>query len=96
MGFHITRYKPQIARYTMLSHKKETPNPDRYIHLITLFINSIIHLALSYFNIYRYKTLYRSKFRIKTDGINSLSYERLDLIYKKLFTWVLVDLKPPN
>lgn len=71
-GYRITRYKPNIARYTMLTHNKETPNPERY------------------------KTLYRAKFRIKTDGINSLNYDRLDLIYKKLYTWILVDLKPPN
>lgn len=25
----ITRYSPDIARYTMLKHKKDTPNPDR-------------------------------------------------------------------
>ena len=72
MNYRITRYPPEIARYTMLTHKKETPNPDRY------------------------KTLYRSKFRMKTDGINSLVYERKDLVYKKLYTWILADLKPPK
>lgn len=28
-GYRIVRYKPHIARYTMLRHKKETPNPER-------------------------------------------------------------------
>ena len=28
-GFKITRYSPAIARYYMLSHKKDSPNPDR-------------------------------------------------------------------
>lgn len=44
----------------------------------------------------RYKTLYRSKFRMKTDGINSLNYERKDMLYKKLYTWILADLRPPS
>ena len=26
----ISRYPPSIARYTMLSHKKAKPNPNRY------------------------------------------------------------------
>uniref|UniRef100_A0A182FU03 Galactosyltransferase N-terminal domain-containing protein n=1 Tax=Anopheles albimanus TaxID=7167 RepID=A0A182FU03_ANOAL len=29
-GFHIIRYPANIARYHMLSHKKETPNPERH------------------------------------------------------------------
>jgi len=28
--FLISRYPPSIARYTMLSHKKARPNPNRY------------------------------------------------------------------
>lgn len=29
MGYHIARYPVNIARYTMLTHKKEKPNPKR-------------------------------------------------------------------
>ncbi|KAF2359748.1 Galactosyltransferase N-terminal [Trinorchestia longiramus] len=29
-GLYISRYPANIARYTMLSHKKEDPNPQRY------------------------------------------------------------------
>lgn len=32
-GYKIARYPAKIARYTMLTHKKETPNPERYICL---------------------------------------------------------------
>lgn len=28
-GYHIERYPIDIAKYTMLSHEKEHPNPDR-------------------------------------------------------------------
>ncbi|XP_055694316.1 beta-1,4-N-acetylgalactosaminyltransferase bre-4 isoform X2 [Lutzomyia longipalpis] len=35
MGFHIARYPINIARYTMLTHKKEKANPKRYEKLVT-------------------------------------------------------------
>ncbi|XP_058459069.1 beta-1,4-N-acetylgalactosaminyltransferase bre-4 [Malaya genurostris] len=35
VGFHIARYPINIARYTMLSHKKEKANPKRYEKLST-------------------------------------------------------------
>lgn len=41
----------------------------------------------------RYKLLYKGKLRYKKDGINSVNYERLDIVFKKLYTWILVDLK---
>uniref|UniRef100_A0A1E1XG56 Beta-1,4-N-acetylgalactosaminyltransferase n=1 Tax=Amblyomma aureolatum TaxID=187763 RepID=A0A1E1XG56_9ACAR len=41
----------------------------------------------------RYKLLYKGKLRYKKDGINSVHYERLDIVFKKLYTWILVDLK---
>uniref|UniRef100_A0A182SGI5 Uncharacterized protein n=1 Tax=Anopheles maculatus TaxID=74869 RepID=A0A182SGI5_9DIPT len=31
VGFHIARYPVNIARYTMLNHKKEKANPKRYV-----------------------------------------------------------------
>lgn len=34
-GTTICRFEPKISRYTMLSHKKETPNEDRYYYLST-------------------------------------------------------------
>lgn len=30
MGYHISRYPMNIARYTMLNHPKAKPNPKRY------------------------------------------------------------------
>ncbi|CAN8017660.1 unnamed protein product [Ixodes persulcatus] len=44
----------------------------------------------------RYKLLFKGKTRYKTDGINSVDYERKDLVLKKLYTWVLADLKAPK
>ncbi|GBN31734.1 Beta-1,4-N-acetylgalactosaminyltransferase bre-4 [Araneus ventricosus] len=69
-GLKITRYSPKIARYTMLKHKKDDPNPDRY------------------------NKLYKGKYRFKKDGLSNLKYSRLDLVLKKLYTWVLVEIEP--
>lgn len=41
----------------------------------------------------RYKLLYKGKLRYRKDGINSVNYERLDIVFKKLYTWILADLK---
>ncbi|CRK89216.1 CLUMA_CG002975, isoform A [Clunio marinus] len=35
VGYHIARYPVNIARYTMLTHKKEKANPKRYEKLVT-------------------------------------------------------------
>ncbi|XP_037048101.1 beta-1,4-N-acetylgalactosaminyltransferase bre-4-like isoform X2 [Bradysia coprophila] len=35
VGFHIARYPINIARYTMLNHRKEKANPKRYEKLVT-------------------------------------------------------------
>jgi hypothetical protein len=66
-GFRISRYPSDIARYKMLKHKKDVPNPDRY------------------------KKLYKGRQRFKTDGLSNLNYKRVDLVFKKLYTWLLVD-----
>lgn len=34
-GYHIARYPVNIARYTMLYHKKEKANPKRYENLVS-------------------------------------------------------------
>ncbi|XP_070390101.1 beta-1,4-N-acetylgalactosaminyltransferase bre-4-like isoform X2 [Dermacentor albipictus] len=34
--------------------------------------------------------------RVTTDGLNSLKYRRLDMAFKKLYTWILVDLREPE
>jgi len=40
----------------------------------------------------RFKFLYSGAKRIAKDGYNSLKYRRVDLVLKKLYTWILVDL----
>lgn len=69
-GLKISRYSPKIARYTMLKHKKDEPNPERY------------------------NKLYKGKYRYKKDGLSNLKYNLLDLVLKKLYTWVLVEIEP--
>ncbi|XP_076050328.1 beta-1,4-galactosyltransferase 1-like isoform X2 [Oratosquilla oratoria] len=69
-GFFISRYPANIARYVMLSHKKNEPNPKRYAYL------------------------YEGKKRFKSDGLNSVKYHVLDIQFRRLYTWVYVDLLP--
>jgi hypothetical protein len=40
----------------------------------------------------RFKYLYSGAKRIDKDGYNSLKYKRQDLVLKRLYTWILVDL----
>ncbi|CAN7938793.1 unnamed protein product [Ixodes hexagonus] len=44
----------------------------------------------------RFKLLSNALSRYKTDGLNSVKYERRRLVQKKLYTWILADLKPPK
>lgn len=44
----------------------------------------------------RFENLYNGPKRIKTDGLNSLQYRRLEVRLSKLFTWVLVELTRPT
>jgi len=30
-GFKISRYRPEIARYHMITHRKDVANPERYV-----------------------------------------------------------------
>lgn len=62
------RYPQPIAKYTMLTHKKEVPSPQRF-----QFLNNGFK-------------------RFKTDGINNIKYELVDLQLKKLFTLVQVKI----
>lgn len=71
-GYKISRYQASIARYKMMKHAKEKPNPDRY------------------------NKLYKGKLRYKTDGINSLKYDVKDILLKRLYTWINVELKMPQ
>jgi len=67
-GYKISRYRSQVARYYMLKHKKDTPNPDRY------------------------KKLYKGRQRFKSDGLSNLQYKVAKREFRKLYTWLLIDL----
>lgn len=67
-NYSIARYDLQIARYTMLKHKKAEPSPDR----------------LAKYN--------SGPLRLKTDGLNSVLYDVLEITLKKLYTRILVDI----
>ncbi|XP_066993543.2 beta-1,4-N-acetylgalactosaminyltransferase bre-4 [Anabrus simplex] len=71
-GFHISRYPANIARYKMLTHRKQKANPKRYEFLNT------------------------GRKRFKSDGINSLRYERKDLKLFHTYTLLLVELAVPS
>ncbi|XP_077510586.1 beta-1,4-N-acetylgalactosaminyltransferase bre-4-like isoform X3 [Amblyomma americanum] len=42
---------------------------------------------------HRLRILAKWKDRYKKDGLNSVKYKRLDIQFKKLYTWILVDLR---
>ncbi|EEC01356.1 beta-1,4-galactosyltransferase, putative, partial [Ixodes scapularis] len=43
----------------------------------------------------RFRLLSGARSRYRRDGLNSVKYERKKLVLKKLYTWILVDLKAP-
>lgn len=43
----------------------------------------------------RFKKLYNGWRRFKTDGINNIHYDIVDLVFKKLYTWISVELYAP-
>ena len=43
----------------------------------------------------RFVKLYSGQKRYKTDGINNVKYRVVDRVYKKLYTWLLVDVGSP-
>ncbi|CAN8017761.1 unnamed protein product [Ixodes persulcatus] len=43
----------------------------------------------------RFMLLSQARSRYHRDGLNSVKYERKKLVLKKLYTWILVDLKAP-
>jgi hypothetical protein len=40
----------------------------------------------------RFRNLYSGAKRMTRDGYNSLKYKRINMVLKKLYTWILVDL----
>nr|XP_046919839.1 beta-1,4-N-acetylgalactosaminyltransferase bre-4-like [Dermatophagoides farinae] len=46
-------------------------------------------------NAERFKKLYNGWRRFKTDGINNIHYDIVDLVFKKLYTWISVELYAP-
>lgn len=44
----------------------------------------------------RFKLLSSRKSRYKSDGLNTVDYNRKELVLKNLYTWILVDLKAPK
>lgn len=43
-GLHISRYPANIARYKMLTHKKEKANPKRFVKIdVMIFISLVFY-----------------------------------------------------
>ncbi|KAH7960019.1 hypothetical protein HPB49_016226 [Dermacentor silvarum] len=43
----------------------------------------------------RFRLINQWQQRYKKDGLNSLKYRIMDVAFKKLYTWILVDLREP-
>jgi len=48
-GYKISRYSENIARYKMLKHKGDTPNPDRFVIYSRILFSKIRKLNYSCF-----------------------------------------------
>lgn len=94
-GFHIARYPVNIARYTMLSHKKEKANPKRWVKC-KVFIMPHALMLLSFTIHTSYEKLVTGANRFSSDGLNSLKYKLLDFQLKPLYTWIHVEITPEN
>ncbi len=51
---------------------------------------------IPYLSYSRFEKLYQGRKRFKTEGLNSLEYRRVAMLPCKLFTWVIVELTPPD
>nr|KAF7413236.1 hypothetical protein H0235_013087 [Vespula pensylvanica] len=107
-GLHISRYPANVARYKMLTHKKEKANPKRKEALLSAFssFSFFFFCFFSFFSlriyiikrciIRRYEFLRTGKKRFATDGLSNLQYKLIDKQKPKLYTWLLVRLTPPQ
>lgn len=101
VGYHIARYPINIARYKMLSHRKEKANPKRYDPVIHWqwemdLLNSslkIIFIPIFFSQNFRYEQLVSGVKKFESDGLNSLKYEVRAFERKVLYTWILVEIK---
>ena len=83
----IVRFEPQIARYTMLKHDKELPNPNRF-ELIRS--GQLVKLT----NDNNTKELGEKSQKIENpnmDGLSNTRYNLLDVIKERLFTRIVAD-----
>ncbi|KAL1123539.1 hypothetical protein AAG570_002616 [Ranatra chinensis] len=55
-----------------------------------------LHIVRYPVTVARFENLYNGRKRLKTDGLNSLQYRRLEVRLSKLFTWILVELSAPS
>lgn len=89
VGYHIARYPVNIARYTMLTHRKEKANPKRYESMP----KQIQTKKKSNSKFFRYEKLVNGVKKFDTEGLNSLKYKVHLLEKKPLYTWILVEIK---
>ena len=83
----IVRFEPQIARYTMLKHDKELPNPNRFE-----LIRSGRLIKLTKGN--NTTELREKSHKMKNPNMDGLSNTRYNLLYvrkERLFTRIVAD-----
>ena len=85
--YTIVRFEPQIARYTMLKHDKELPNPDRFE-----LIRSGRPIKLTKGNTTQELREKSQKMgNPNMDGLSSTRYNLLDVRKERLFTRIVAD-----
>lgn len=94
-NLHISRYPITIARYTMLTHKKDKPSPNRCRNNLDFFLLEK-SLLKNHFYYSRYDVLKRGQTKYDRDGLNNLNYTLVENKQKLLYTWLLVSVKMPS
>ena len=83
----IVRFEPQIARYTMLKHDKELPNPNRFE-----LIRSGRLIKLTKGNTTQELREKSQKMgNPNMDGLSNTRYNLLDVRKERLFTRIVAD-----
>ena len=68
-GYKISRYPMNVARYSMITHKKDTPNPERY----KLLNSGVKRMSWDGINSLKYKVIKIDKAKLFTRIIVSIN-----------------------
>ena len=84
--YQVVRFEGHIARYTMLRHKKEIPNPDRFDILKKNVKEMSDELSLRNSETF----IGRNKSK-EVDGLSNTQYNLISVVKRPLYTHIISD-----